>query len=152
MSNRWILSEEKKKQVAGIITSFIDKLAEFQVTETSVSRYDVTIDLSDINGVGPYHVKEILETFFGYKEDDFSDNGWQMDYWYHFTHEESEKYPPLCLSGTAIIHEIILRGEEEDYKIYAEREALLKEDKEYQKLIQQGMDIIREAEELLKEN
>ena len=74
-----------------------------------------------------------------------------MDYWFHFQHPESNKYPPLCLSGTAIIHEVYLHGEEEDYVTYEEREEKLRNDPEFQKMIQDGMSLIAEAEALLKD-
>ena len=145
--NRWLLNEETETKVKAMVVAHIDKIAKDELN----SRWDVALDLSEIPGVGPYHVKHIIEDL-GYKEDSFDDNGWQMDYWFHFQHPESDKFPPLCLSGTAIIHEMYLRGEDDDYVTYEEREERLKNDPELQKLIKQGIDIIAEAEELLHEN
>ena len=145
--NRWLLDEETKTKVKAMVVAHIDKIAKDELN----SRWDVALDLSEIPGVGPYHVKHIIEDL-GYKEDSFDDNGWQMDYWFHFQHPESDKFPPLCLNGTAIIHEMYLRGEDDDYVTYEEREERLKNDPELQKLIKQGMNIIAEAEELLHEN
>lgn len=148
--NRWHLSEEKKEEVRKLILETIDKIAAFEITDDSAdTRWEVGTDFSDI-GTGPYHIKEILEEL-GYNEDSFSDNGWEMDYWFHFQHPESNKYPPLCLSGTAIIHEVYLHGEEEDYVTYEEREEKLRNDPEFQKMIQDGMSLIAEAEALLKD-
>ena len=150
--NRWVLDEETEAKVKAMIVAHIDKIAKYELkTDDNDSRWDVSLDLSGIPGVGPYHVKHIIEDL-GYEEDSFDDNGWQMDYWFHFQHPESDKFPPLCLSGTAIIHEMYLRGEDDDYVTYEEREEKLKNDPEFQKLIKQGMDIIAEAEELLHEN
>ena len=145
--NRWLLNEETETKVKAMVVAHIDKIAKYELN----SRWDVALDLSEIPGVGPYHVKHIIEDL-GYKEDSFDDNGWQMDYWFHFQHPESDKFPPLCLSGTAIIHEMYLHGEDNDYVTYEEREERLKNDPELQKLIKQGIDIIAEAEELLHEN
>lgn len=142
--NRWEISNTKKEMLTSIILHTIGKIANFEPTEESDSRYDVGIDLSYI-GVGPYHVKNILVEL-GYEEDSFDDNGWQMDYWFHFQHP-SPKFPPLCLSGTAIIHEMYLRGEEEDYKTYEERENELKNDLEYQNLIKQSIELLSKAKE-----
>ena len=75
-----------------------------------------------------------------------------MDYWFHFQHPESDKFPPLCLSGTAIIHEMYLRGEDDDYVTYEEREEKLKNDSEFQELMRQGIDIIAKAERILEES
>lgn len=148
--NYWHIKDSKQKELLkNIIIDTINEIASFEVTEDSVSRYNVGIDLTNM-GVGPYHVKDILEEL-GYNEDDFSDNGWEMDYWFHFQHPESDKFPPLCLSGTAIIHEMYLRGEDDDYVTYVEREEKLKNDPEFQDLIKQGMAIIAETERLLKE-
>lgn len=148
--NYWHIKDSKQKELLkNIIIDTINEIASFEVTEDSVSRYNVGIDLTNM-GVGPYHVKDILEEL-GYNEDDFSDNGWEMDYWFHFQHPESDKFPPLCLSGTAIIHEMYLRGEDDDYVTYVEREEKLKNDPEFQDLTKQGMAIIAETERLLKE-
>ena len=147
--NRWLIDEETKAKVKAMVVAHINKIANFDIE--SCSRYEVVLDLSEIPGVGPYHVKHIIEDL-GYKEDSFSDNGWEMDYWFHFQHPESDKFPSLCLSGTAIIHEMYLRGEEEDYKTYAEREEKLKNDSEFQELMKQGIDIIAKAERILKES
>lgn len=150
--NRWVLDEETEAKVKAMIVAHIDKIAKYELkTDDNDSRWDVSLDLSGIPSVGPYHVKHIIEDL-GYEEDSFDDNGWQMDYWFHFQHPESDKFPPLCLNGTAIIHEMYLRGEDDDYVTYEEREERLKNDPEFQKLIKQGMDIIAEAEELLHEN
>lgn len=145
--NRWLLDEETKTKVKAMIVAHIDKIAKDELN----SRWDVALDLSEIPGVGPYHVKHIIEDL-GYKEDSFSDNGWEMDYWFHFRHPESDKFPPLCLSGTAIIHEMYLRGEDDDYVTYEEREEKLKNNSEFQELMKQGIDIIAKAERILKES
>lgn len=146
-TNRWHLDEAKKIEITKIILDTITEIANFKVTEDSVSRWNVGTDLSDL-GVGPYHIKDIIKSF-GYKEDSFSDNGWEMDYWFHFQHPD-HSFPPLCLSGTAIIHEMYLHGEDEDYETYEEREEKLKNDPELQNLIKQSMDIINETDKLLK--
>lgn len=149
MKNRWVLDEETREKIKVMVAAHIDKIANFDVESGADTRYDVVLDLSDIPGVGPYHVDEIIKSF-GYTETDFSDNGWQMDYWFHYSHPESDKFPPLCLSGTAIIHEMYLRGEEEDYKTYAEHEEKLKNDPEFQELMRQGIAIMAETERILK--
>lgn len=147
--NRWLIDEETKAKVKAMVVAHINKIANFDIE--SGSRYEVALDLSEIPGIGPYHVKHIIEDL-GYEEDSFSDNGWEMDYWFHFQHPESDKFPPLCLSGTAIIHEMYLRGEDDDYVTYKEREEKLKNDSEFQELMRQGIDIIAKAERILKES
>ena len=148
--NYWELNNKSKEILTKIIKKAIDDIASYTAIEGSNSRYEVGIDLTNM-GVGPYHVKDILEDL-GYIDDDFDTNGWQIDYWFHFQHRESDKFPPLCLSGTAIIHEMYLRGEDNDYVTYTEREERLKNDTELQKLIKQGMNIIAETERLLQED
>ena len=148
--NYWELNNKSKEVLTKIIKKAIDDITSYTAIEGSNSRYEVGIDLTNM-GVGPYHVKDILEDL-GYIDDDFDTNGWQMDYWFHFQHPESDKFPPLCLSGTAIIHEMDLRGEDNDYVTYTEREERLKNDTELQELIRQGMNIIAETERLLQED
>ena len=45
-----------------------------------------------------------------------------------------------------------LRGEEEDYETYTEREEKLKNDSEFQELMRQGIAIVAETERILKES
>lgn len=66
-TNRWHLDEAKKIEITKIILDTITEIANFKVTEDSVSRWNVGTDLSDL-GVGPYHIKDIIKSF-GYKED-----------------------------------------------------------------------------------
>lgn len=146
-NNYWQLEDKKKELLTKIIKGVIKNIADFKIDEnSSTSRWDVGMDLTNM-GVGPYHIKDILEDL-GYEEDNYDTNGWEMDYWFHFQHPDSN-YPPLCLSGTAIIHSMYLRGEEEDYKTYEERENELINDSEYQNLIEQTIGLLKKAEELL---
>lgn len=59
-TNRWHLDEAKKIEITKIIFDTITEIANFKVTEDSVSRWNVGTDLSDL-GVGPYHIKDIIE-------------------------------------------------------------------------------------------
>ena len=45
-----------------------------------------------------------------------------------------------------------LRGEDDDYVTYEEREEKLKNDSEFQELMRQGIDIIAKAERILEES
>ena len=56
----------------------------------------------------------------------------------------------MCLIN-AIMYEMYLHGEDENYENYEEREEKLKNDPELQNLIKQSMDIINETDKLLKE-
>lgn len=56
----------------------------------------------------------------------------------------------MCLIN-AIMYEMYLHGEDENYETYEEREEKLKNDPELQNLIKQSMDIINETDKLLKE-
>lgn len=56
----------------------------------------------------------------------------------------------MCLIN-AIMYEMYLHGEDENYETYEEREEKLKNAPELQNLIKQSMDIINETDKLLKE-
>lgn len=55
----------------------------------------------------------------------------------------------MCLIN-AIMYEMYLHGEDENYETYEEREEKLKNAPELQNLIKQSMDIINETDKLLK--
>ena len=59
--NRWLLNEETKAKVKAMVIAHIDKIANFDIESGSDTRYEVALDLCDIPGVGPYHVKHIIE-------------------------------------------------------------------------------------------
>ena len=149
--NRWLLDEETKAKVKDMIVAHIDKIAKYEFKTGSNSRWDILLDLSELPGVGPYHVECIIKDL-GYKEIDSNNNGWQMDYRFHFQHPEPDKFPPLCLSGTGIIHEMYLHGEDNYYITHAECEEMIKDNPKFQGLIKQGMSIIAKAEKLLQED
>ena len=98
--NRWELDDGIKEKVKTMVTDYITNC---EVTEK--------LDLSELPGVGPYHVRTILEEL-GYEEIDTLNAGWEMAYWFHFEHFDDDKFSPLFLFGTAIIHEMYLRKEE----------------------------------------
>ena len=145
--NRWNLDNDKKEQVKSMIIAHINKIAKYELKTDNDSRWDVSLDLSELPGVGPYHIENILKEL-GYKNNDYDTNGWQMDYWFHFIHQD-KKFPPLCLQGTAIIHEMYLHGEDEDEKTYEDLDEDLKNDTEFQELMTKGMKLIENAEKLL---
>lgn len=145
--NRWNLDDDKKEQVKAIIIAHINKIAKHELKTDNDSRWDVSLDLSELPGVGPYHIENILKEL-GYENNDYDTNGWQMDYWFHFIHQD-KKFPPLCLQGTAIIHEMYLHGEDEDKKTYEDLDEDLKNDTEFQELMAKGMKLIENAEKLL---
>lgn len=148
--NRWNLDDDKKEQIKSMIIAHISKIAKYELKADNDSRWDVSLDLSELPGVGPYHIENILKEL-GYENNNYDTNGWQMDYWFHFIHQD-KKFPPLCLQGTAIIHEMYLHGEDDDYVTYAEREERFKNDPELQDLIKRGMAVIAETEKLLQED
>ena len=108
--NRWKITNEATALITGMTIGFIDRLKGVDIEQ--VSPYSITLELSDIPGIGPYHIQKILEGL-GYELKSNDTNGWQGDYWYYFEHKETKEFPPLCLSGTAVIHEMTLRGQED---------------------------------------
>ena len=140
--NRYILADDVKDKFVPIVETFIDKVAKCNAEEKS--RYDVTLDLTG-SELNPYTLGELLEKEFGYRHEDTETNGWQIDFWSYYTHDTK---PLLCVSGCGMTFELILRGDDDDTKEYEDNK---KEDNNLMKLIDEGLEIIKKTQELLKE-
>lgn len=148
--NYYHVNEESKAIITQMVLETIKNISEFKITEDSDKcRYDIGTNFTEVPYASAYVIESILGDL-GYEQSDFDTNGWEMDFWIHYQHEDPN-YPPLCISGTGITKEVYLRGEHEDFETYEERDEKLKADPEYQKLIQQSIDIIKRAESILGE-
>lgn len=140
--NRYILADDVRQKFVPIITNFINEVINCNLEEKS--RFDIQIDLTG-SELNPYTLGELLEEEFGYEHKETDTNGWQMDFWLTYV---CENKPPLCITGCGMTFELILRGEEDDDKDYESEE---KENIKLMKLIDEGMEIIRQARALLDE-
>lgn len=148
--NYYRINEESKAVITQMVLETIKNITDFKITEHSdESRYDIGTNFTEVPLASAYVIEDII-TGLGYEQVDFDKNGWEMDFWIHYRHKDSN-YPPLCISGTGITKEVYLRGEQKDFETYEERDEKLKADPEYQRLIQKGMDIIKREENIIGE-
>lgn len=144
-NNRYQLNDSVRKKYIPIIKKHIDNIANCNLEDKS--RNEIALDLSDTE-LNPYTIGIILESDFGYEEEDTNMNGWEMDFWIYYT---KKGMPDLCIQGCGITFELVLRGKEEDSETYNEYENGLRNDSELQELIEQSITLIDKADRLLKE-
>lgn len=148
--NYYKIDDEHKTVIVQMVLETIKNISNFKVTEDSdKSRYDIGTNFTEVPFANAYIIETIL-TDLGYKQDDFDENGWEMDFWIHYQHK-NPNYPPLCISGTGITKEIYLRGEYEDYKTYEQhRQESEKFEEEFKKTPEYA-NIIKRVESMLGE-
>ncbi len=114
--NMYELSVENEEKLTSIVLAALNEITKSNPALDN--RYEVGIDVSNIIGCSPYTLQTILEKL-GYEYDvNISDtNGWQVDYWYYYNHTNS-KFPKVLIRGTAITHECLITGVEDDDTIY----------------------------------
>lgn len=142
--NRFHLDESVRQKYVPIIREHIYKIATCNLEDAS--RYDICLELSDTE-LNPYTLGMILVGDFGYEEEDTDTNGWEMDFW---TNYRKENMPALCVQGCGITFDLTLRGDDDDTQEYNSDE-LLKNNKEFQELIQKGIELIKETERMLQD-
>lgn len=78
--NRWLLTDKIRKEYAPIISEFINKL--YSMTEEDVKNAKIeefTLPLSDTK-LCPYTLLILMQEEFGYEDEEFDDNGWELDF------------------------------------------------------------------------
>ena len=136
--NMYELSEETEEKLTPIVLAALNEITKSDPSSTN--RYDVGIDVSNIIGCSPYTLQTILEKL-GYEfNPDISDtNGWQIDYWYYYNHNNSI-FPKVLVRGTAITHECLITGVEDDDTVYE----LLELNTNYSDKIKTGYKLIKQ--------
>lgn len=102
----WALSDVGEKEVHLKLKELIENLQSPNIVDPYAIGFKVDAR------IGPYHIKEVLEQDFGYTQEEQETNGWEMDYWIHMQHST---LPPICIRGTAIIHDMQVTGESLEY-------------------------------------
>lgn len=102
----WELTDTLRNKFKPIVESYINIL-EHECTNGDQWK---GINLTN-EGINPLQLRDLLKEL-GYEEIGLDTNGWQHDYWLHMTNPNREGYArELCICGTAMSFEIILRSE-----------------------------------------
>ena len=101
--NRWELNDYIRENEIPTIKNWID-FVESYFEELREKHDKVELDLTDDFKINPYQLCSVLEEMGFEKEDDYDQNGWEMDYWLYFKRDEFK----IEIQGTAMIHELKL--------------------------------------------
>jgi hypothetical protein len=112
--NRWILSDEVKEKYKPIIQQWLNKMEK--LTKDEIDKMDnkeFCIELSDTE-LRPYTLLELMHEL-KYGEDEFDDNGWELDFWINIV-KKGKYYPSgcekLCIHGCGMTFELNLSVKE----------------------------------------
>lgn len=112
--NRWTLTEEVKEKYKPIIQEFLNKMESLTGEQIeSMDNDEFCLELSDTE-LRPYTLLELMKEF-GYGDENFDDNGWELDFWIDITKSEGS-YPStserLCIHGCGMTFELNLSVKE----------------------------------------
>ena len=134
--NRWELTDDVRNRSGYKVQAFVAVIDGGEADELR------EVDLSD-SGFNPYTLCEYLEEL-GYEKGTQDDNGWELDFWIPF---RKDGHTPVEVYGTGMTFELGLRELDYDWK---ERELL--EERELASDFAEVMEVLREAEQLLKDS
>lgn len=108
--NRYELSKDVKEKYKPIVEEFLNKMKSLNNYEIEyMNNEEFRLELSDTE-LRPYTLLELMREF-GYGDEEFEDNGWQLDFWINIEDKE-ESYPStcevLCIHGCGITFELNL--------------------------------------------
>lgn len=111
--NRWQLSEDIKKKYKPIIQEFLTKMENLTYDEIeNMDNEEFCLKLSNTE-LRPYTLLELMREF-GYGNEEFKDNGWELDFW--ITISKNGSYPStceeLCIHGCGMTFELNLSVKE----------------------------------------
>lgn len=138
--NMYELSPEDETKLTSIVLAAINEITKSD--PSTDNRYDVGIDVSNIIACSPYTLQTILEKLgYEYDVDNSDTNGWQIDYWYYYKHTNNE-FPKVLVRGTAITHECLITGVEDDDNNYKP----LENNTDYNDKIKKGYDLLNKLD------
>ncbi len=111
--NRWQLTNEVKEKFKPIVQGFLNKMENLTADEIEkMDNKEFWLKLSDTE-LRPYTLLELLREF-GYGDEEFDYNGWELDFWINVSKEGS--YPStcedLCIHGCGMTFELNLSVKE----------------------------------------
>lgn len=111
--NRWRLSEDIKEKYKPIIQEFLTKMENLTYDEIeNMDNEEFCLKLSDTE-LSPYTLLELMREF-EYENEEFKDNGWELNFW--ITISKNTSYPStceeLCIHGCGMTFELNLSVKE----------------------------------------
>ena len=111
MSSRWELKKDIKEKYKPFIADFLNNLENLTKEEVENSDDDIyDLDLSNTE-LNPYTLLTLLKEEFGYTDEEFDHNGWELDYWITIK-RPGKTYPSSCenltIRGCGMTFELIL--------------------------------------------
>lgn len=107
--NRWKLAKDVKEKYKPIVQEFLTKMENIKSEEIEDMNGDeFTLELSDTK-LNPNTLLELMREF-GYGNEEFDNNGWELDYWINI--RKSGRYDStserLCIHGCGMTFELSL--------------------------------------------
>lgn len=102
----WDLTDELREKFKPIVEDYISLLESDEVDDIHKKYINLTNQ-----GISPMQLKELLEEL-GYKDAEYSSNGWQHDFWWYLTNSNYERYArKLCICGCGMAFDLALRSD-----------------------------------------
>lgn len=111
--NRWELTDEVRTKFKPIIQSFLNKMESLTIEQIeNMDNKEFCLNLSDTE-LRPYTLLQLMKEF-GYDNEEFQNNGWELDFWIDISRDGS--YPStcedLCIHGCGMTFELNLSVKE----------------------------------------
>lgn len=131
---------EEITNLTDIVLVAINEVTKIDPDKRDDGSYNYGVDFSNIPPFNPYMIAATLEEL-GYNAECLESNGWEHDYWQSFYHPDNKKFPPMQTSGTSLIHQCRLHGNEEKCGEYPR----LEDNPEYADRIKHGLELLKKA-------
>ena len=105
---------EEITDLTDMVLVAINEVTKIDPDKRGDGSYNYGVDFSNIPPFNPYMIAATLEEL-GYNAECLESNGWEHDYWQSFYHPDNKKFPPMQTSGTSLIHQCRLHGNEEKW-------------------------------------
>lgn len=112
--NRWELTDEVKKKYKPVVEEWLNRMESLTVNQIEkMDNEEFCLKLSDTE-LRPYTLLKLLEEF-GYGDEEFDDNGWELDFWIRIKREDKafeSTCEKLCIHGCGMTFELNLTIDE----------------------------------------
>lgn len=104
----WSLNDVVKTSIFPDVLSFLAHL-DCMTDDVFINVEPSEIEL-DLTGkpINPYQLGKLLEEL-GYRRENMDQNGWEMDFWIYYSHENKR---PVVISGCGMTHKLVLSYDE----------------------------------------
>lgn len=93
--NRWHLTDEIIEKFKPILSEYLNKVENVTIEQMEkMSNEELGLDFSD-KGINPSQLVDLLKDF-GYEDENYDDNGWELDFWITMKRRKGEFFESGC--------------------------------------------------------